>query len=61
MYDFETALDQLTYQAELYRQNYEDALDEVRNLREKIHELEFERNMLKHQLDIAEKYIMHAG
>lgn len=61
MYDFETALDRISYQAELYRQNYMDALDEVRNLRDRVRELEFERDILEHELDIAEKYIMHAG
>ena len=61
MYDFDTALDRISYQAELYRQNYMDALDEVRNLRDRIRELEFERDILEHELDIAEKYIMHAG
>lgn len=30
--------------AEIYRQNYEDALDEIRNLKYRIAELEAEKN-----------------
>lgn len=36
--------------AELYRQNYEDALDEIRNLKYKIAELEAEKK--KQSLDL---------
>ncbi len=47
--------------AEIWRQNYEDALDEVRNLNDRIRELEYERDVLIHDLKLAEEYIMHVG
>ena len=40
MWERETNLDM----AEIYRQHYEDALDEIRNLRWRIRELESEKN-----------------
>lgn len=47
--------------AEIWRQNYMDALDEVRNLNDRIRELEYERDVLIHDLKLAEDYIMHVG
>lgn len=44
-------------QAELYRQNYEDALDEIRNLKFKIAELETENSLLQKDIDRAERFI----
>ena len=43
------------HKAELYRQNYEDALDEVRELRFRIKELETENHYLVRDLKRAEK------
>lgn len=45
--------------AELYRQNYQDALDEIRNLKYRIEELEITNRLLEHQLNIMEKHIVH--
>lgn len=45
-------------QAELYRQNYEDALDEIRNLKFKIAELETENNLLIQDINRAECFIL---
>lgn len=42
---------------EIYRQNYEDALDEIRNLKFKIAELEIENNLLQKDIDRAERFI----
>jgi hypothetical protein len=55
--DFETkqALDM----GEIYRQNYEDALDEIRNLRCRIAELEVENKLLRNDIDRAENFIYH--
>ena len=55
--DFETkqALDM----GEIYRQNYEDALDEIRNLRYRITELEIENKLLRNDIDRAENFIYH--
>ena len=47
--------------AEIYRQNYMDALDEVRNLRQELAAVRYERDALKHQLNIAENYIMRTS
>lgn len=44
-------------QAELYRQNYEDALDEIRNLKFRIAELETENNLLQKDIYRAECFI----
>lgn len=44
-------------QAELYRQNYEDALDEIRNLKFKIAELETENSLLQKDIDRTERFI----
>lgn len=44
-------------QAELYRQNYEDALDEIRNLKFIIKELEITNELLKKDIDRAECFI----
>lgn len=44
--------------AEIYRQNYMDALDEVRNLRQELAAVRYERDLLEHQLDNAENYIL---
>lgn len=56
-HDFETekALDM----AEIYRQNYEDALDEIRNLRYRIAELEVENKLLQNDIERAENFIYH--
>lgn len=43
------------HKAEIYRQNYEDALDEVRELRFRIKELETENHYLARDLRRAEK------
>lgn len=55
--DFETkqALDM----GEIYRQNYEDALDEIRNLRYRITELEIENKLLRNDVERAENFIYH--
>lgn len=55
--DFETkqALDM----GEIYRQNYEDALDEIRNLRCRIAELEVENKLLRNDIERAENFIYH--
>jgi len=55
--DFETkqALDM----GEIYRQNYEDALDEIRNLRYRITELEIENKLLQNDVERAENFIYH--
>ena len=55
--DFETkqALDM----GEIYRQNYEDALDEIRNLRCRIAELEVENKLLRNDVERAENFIYH--
>ena len=45
------------YKAEIYRQNYEDALDEVRELRLRIKELETENHYLSRNINRAEKII----
>lgn len=45
--------------AEKYRQNYEDALDEIRNLRYKIKELEVENDLLRKDIDRAENFILY--
>lgn len=45
--------------AECYRQNYEDALDEIRNLRYKIKELEVENDLLRKDIDRAENFILY--
>ena len=45
--------------AECYRQNYEDALDEIRNLRFKIKELEVENDLLRKDIDRAENFILY--
>ena len=45
-------------QAELYRQNYEDALDEIRNLKFKIAELETENNLLIQDINRAECFFL---
>ena len=52
-----------TFQAELYRQNYEDALDEIRNLRFRIKELEQEvidlggKEPTQEEKDLAYKWV----
>lgn len=55
--DFETkqALDM----GEIYRQNYEDALDEIRNLRYRIAELEVENKLLRNDVERAENFIYY--
>lgn len=45
--------------AELYRQNYEDALDEIRNLKLKIKELEQENNELRQEINFEDNYILN--
>ena len=45
--------------AEYYRQNYEDALDEINNLRYRIAELEAENKLLNESIDRAENFIYH--
>lgn len=47
--------------AEIYRQNYMDALDEVRNLRQELAAVRFEKDLLERQLDNAENYILASG
>ena len=44
---------------ELYRQNYEDALDEIRNLKLKIKELEQENNELRQEINFENNYILN--
>lgn len=43
--------------AEVWRQNYMDALDEIRNLRLEIYELKIENKLLKKDIDRAENHI----
>lgn len=43
--------------AEIYRQNYLDALDEIRNLRIELEETRKERDMYACQLEDTENYI----
>ena len=50
----ETAVDM----AEIWRQNYQDALDEIRNLRYEINELKIENELLTKDIDRAENYII---
>lgn len=45
--------------AELYRQNYEDALDEIRNLKLRIKELEQENNELCKEINFEDNYILN--
>lgn len=42
---------------EFYRQNYEDALDEIRNLKFRIQELEAENEILKDRLKTESVWI----
>ena len=42
---------------EFYRQNYEDALDEIRNLKFRIQELEAENEILKDRLKAESVWI----
>lgn len=42
---------------ELYRQNYEDALDEIRNLKLKIKELEQENEELRKEIKLKDNCI----
>jgi len=46
---------------EFYRQNYEDALDEIRNLKFKIQELEAENENLKDRLKTESVWIEPKG
>lgn len=46
------------HKAELYRQNYEDALDEVRELRFRIRELEKENKNLRNDNHSNNNYIL---
>ena len=55
--DFETK--QAFDMGEIYRQNYEDALDEIRNLRCRIAELEVENKLLRNDVERAENFIYH--
>lgn len=43
--------------AEFYRQNYEDALDLIRELKWRIKELEIENNLLNNDINRAENFI----
>ena len=45
--------------AEMYRQHYEDALDEIHNLRYRIKELEVENKLLTRDVEGAENFILH--
>ena len=42
--------------AEIWRQNYEDALDEIRNLRYEINELKIENELLSKDIDRTENH-----
>lgn len=42
--------------AEIWRQNYEDALDEIRNLRYEINELKIENELLTKDIDKTENH-----
>lgn len=44
--------------AEIWRQNYEDAKDEIRNLKLRIKELEIENEFLNRDVDRAENFIL---
>lgn len=46
------------YKAEIYRQNYEDALDEVRELRLRVKELETENKNLRTDNYSNDNYIL---
>ena len=43
---------------EIYRQNYIDAREEVAKLEMKVAELQFENEILNHELDLAENLIV---
>jgi FtsZ-binding cell division protein ZapB len=42
--------------AEIWRQNYQDALDEIRNLRYEINELKIENELLTKDIDKTENH-----
>ncbi len=44
--------------AEIYRQNYQDALDEVRELRSRVQELETENQYLRKNKNHNENYVL---
>ena len=44
--------------AEIYRQNYQDALDEVRELRSRVQELETENQSLRKNKNHNENYVL---
>ena len=56
MNDFEEVRD--IDMAEIWRQNYEDAKDEIRNLKLRIKELEIENEFLSKDIDRAENFIL---
>ena len=47
--------------AEIWRQNYADAKDEIRNLKLRISELEAEKEMLLSQILKSKQIMFHAG
>ena len=61
MFDDEIQKEPTLDMAEIYRQHYEDALEEIYKLREALTEVTFERDLLKHQLGLAEDHILKYG
>lgn len=50
-------IENLNYKAEMYRQHYEDALDEIANLRRVVEELTAENEKLRESLEeISEEF-----
>ena len=61
MFEDDVVMNNKVDMAEIYRQNYMDALDEVRNLRQELAAVRFEKDLLERQLDNAENYILTSG
>lgn len=57
MFDDEVETKREIDMGEIYRQNYIDAREEVAKLEMKIAELQFENEILNHELDLAENFI----
>lgn len=58
MFDDEVTTKREIDMGEIYRQNYIDAREEVAKLEMKVAELQFENEILNHELDLAENLIV---
>ena len=58
MFDDEVETKREIDMGEIYRQNYIDAREEVAKLEMKVAELQFENEILNHELDLAENLIV---